>query len=128
MLSGLKILVAEDNLVNQKIANYILIKRGAVVQTVLDGNQAIDSLLENQFDLVLMDLQMPGMDGFQAARYIRNKLKSKVPIIALTADIFANETNECLEAGINACIAKPFDANSLCDLILNLTRESKQSA
>jgi len=120
LLSGISILVAEDNLVNQKIANYILSKQGATVTTAMNGQEAINMLQDNNIDVILMDLQMPGLDGLEAAKYIRREMKNNVPIIALTADLFASETNECIEAGINACISKPFDPVALCDLILNL--------
>ena len=123
MLNGIKILVAEDNLVNQKIANYILSKQGAIVKNAMDGNEAIACLLNDRFDVVLMDLQMPGMDGLEATKYIRGEMNSNVPIIALTADMFANETGEYAGAGINAYISKPFDPSILCDLILNLIKE-----
>ena len=122
MLNGIKILVAENNLVNQKIVNYILNKQGAIVKNVVNGMEAIALLPDGDFDVVLMDLQMPGMDGFEAARHIRGELGSNIPIIALTADMFANETSECRDAGINVCISKPFDPTALCEMILSLTR------
>ena len=125
LLSGLNILVAEDNLINQKIANYILTKQGAIVHTALNGNDAIDILSKNKIDVILMDLQMPGMDGLEAAKYIRNELKNNIPIIALTADIFAGGSNEIAEAGINACIAKPFEPVQLCELILGLINNNE---
>lgn len=128
MLSGINILVAEDNLVNQKIANYILSKQGAIVSTAMNGQEAINLLQASKIDIILMDLQMPGLDGLEAARYIRSEMKSQVPIIALTADLFASETNECLEAGINACISKPFDPVSLADLIMNLIKNGNNDA
>jgi CheY-like chemotaxis protein len=123
LLNGIKILVAEDNLVNQKIVNYILSKERATVKNAMDGNEAVAFLRNEHFDLVLMDLQMPGMDGLEATKYIRGEMNSNVPIIALTADMFANETGEYAGAGINAYISKPFDPCILCDLILNLIKE-----
>jgi CheY-like chemotaxis protein len=124
LLDGINILVAEDNVLNQKIANFILKRQGAEVRTVLNGREAIDLLLEsNHFDVVLMDIQMPGMDGFKATRYIRQDMNNNIPIIGLTADMFVSDNEECIEAGMNACVCKPFDPNSLCELILSVIKE-----
>ena len=124
MLEGLNILVAEDNLINQKIANYILTKQRANVLSAANGYEAIDLLAKNRFDIILMDIQMPGLSGIEAARYIRNELKNNIPIIALTADIFADNYDENVKAGFNEFIVKPFDPLSLCKLILQLTQKS----
>lgn len=115
--------MAEDNLINQKIANYILAKQGADVTTVGTGLDVLESMKTADFDIILMDLQMPGMDGFEAARTIRKSLNTDIPIIALTADLYANEYDECTKVGINACISKPFDPQALCDLIVNLIHQ-----
>jgi len=126
MLEGFNILVAEDNIVNQKIANYILQKHGAAVQIACNGKEAITYLSsEAHFDIVLMDLQMPGMDGFTTAKYIRNEMKNNVPIIGFSASIFADEMSECIDAGMNTCILKPFDPNGLCELILSVVKNCK---
>lgn len=125
MLEGMNILVAEDDKLNQKIINFILSRKGATVQNAFNGNEAISLLSNNEFDVVLMDLQMPVMGGYDTAMHIRNNMKNNIPIIALTADTFANQTNEYLEAGMNACISKPVEVIRLCDLILSLTKESK---
>jgi len=124
LLNGINILVAEDNILNQKIANFILKKQGAIVQSVLNGKEAIELLIGSMhFDVVLMDIQMPGMDGFKATEYIRKDLKNNIPIIGLTADMLMSATDECMEAGMNACVCKPFDPKSLCDLILSVIKE-----
>ena len=125
MLDGFNILVAEDNIINQKIANYILRKHGAVVKMASNGKEAIDLLGGGRFDVVLMDLQMPGMDGFTTAKYIRNELHNNVPIIGFSASIFADEIDECIDAGMNTCILKPFDPNGLCELILSVIKDCK---
>jgi CheY-like chemotaxis protein len=77
LLTGYKILVAEDNTLNQKIATIILNKQGAEVTSVMNGLEAIRELEHNTYDLVLMDLQMPEMDGFETTAYIRNVLKKQ---------------------------------------------------
>lgn len=124
MLTGYKILVAEDNTLNQKIATFILNKQGAKVTTVLNGLEAIKELEHNTYDLVLMDLQMPEMDGFETAAYIRNVLKSNVPIIALSASTMENEYQKCIDAGMCTCIIKPLDKDKLTTLIVALTNEN----
>ena len=116
-------MVVEDNILNQKIVNFLLRKENASIFTAMNGNEAIDLVRNRDFDIILMDLQMPGMDGFSTARYIRKEIKSDVPIIALTADIFVKETSNCLDAGMNACISKPFETNELSALILRLIKE-----
>ncbi len=124
LLEGINVLVVEDDKLNQKIVNFILMKKGAHVSMALNGNEAIEQLTGNKFDVVLMDLQMPVMDGYSASRHIRTVLHNDVPIIALTADAFANLTNDYLSAGMNACICKPVEQNSLCELILSLTKNN----
>jgi two-component system, sensor histidine kinase len=125
LLTGIHILVVEDNILNQKIVNFILKKEGAEIVSAMNGNEAIEQLRVRDFDVVLMDLQMPGLDGFGASRYIRKELRSDVPIIALTADVFVSETSNCLDAGMNACISKPFETNELSALVLRLIEERK---
>lgn len=90
-----------------------------------NGKEAIALLNDNTFDIVLMDLQMPEMDGYAAIKYIRNNMKNNVPVIALTAGFFIDEINECLSIGANACISKPIDSKSICELIINLIKEHK---
>jgi CheY-like chemotaxis protein len=120
LLTGIKVLVVEDNLVNQKITNFMLKKLNAIVSSAMNGNEAIELLKRNDYDVVLMDLQMPGMDGYATTDYIRHKLHNNVPVIAVTADIFVSETSDYLVSGMNACICKPFDANVLGEMILGL--------
>ncbi len=122
LLRGINILVAEDNKLNQKIANFILLKQNANVSIANNGEEAIEMLKEKTFDVVLMDLHMPVMDGLEAVRYIRQEMKSNVPVIAFTASTFDDESEKCLAAGMDACISKPFDATVLCSLILKLKR------
>ncbi|MCW3122035.1 MAG: hypothetical protein JWQ38_1527 [Flavipsychrobacter sp.] len=125
MLEGMNILVAEDDKLNQKIINFILLKKGATVKTAMNGAEAIELLANDNFDVVLMDLQMPGMGGYATASHIRKNMQNNIPIIALTADTFAHQTDEYLDAGMNACISKPVEALGLCNLIITLTKENK---
>ena len=125
MLSGIKILVAEDNKLNQKIINFMLHKHGGEVAIASNGQEAISLLQEHKFDIVLMDLQMPEMDGQTATRYIRQTLQVTTPIIAVTASTLTAEAEECMAIGMNAYVSKPLDAAMLCQLILKVTNEHK---
>jgi CheY-like chemotaxis protein len=120
MLDGINILVVEDNELNQRITNFILLKQHACIKNATNGKQAIEMLRQGDFDIVLMDLQMPEMDGIATTRYIRQELKKDVPIIGITADVFINDTPHCLEAGMNMCITKPFEAKTITSLILDV--------
>jgi CheY-like chemotaxis protein len=126
LLEGINILVAEDNVVNQMIIKFFLRKQNAAVTIAENGNDAVAKLRDGNFDLVLMDLQMPGMDGYATTRYIREEMKSDIPIIALTADMFVAETHKCMDVGMNACLSKPYEPKDLSKLILELTK-SRQS-
>src|SRR3954467_14151845 len=114
-LNRVRVLVAEDNLINQKIVRIMLQKAGCEVLAVDDGNKAVEAVQTNPFDLVLMDLHMPLVDGLQATRQIRG-LESKVkevPIIALTASAFTDDRDRCLAAGMNDFITKPIKLDFL---------------
>jgi PAS domain S-box-containing protein len=115
--SGARILVAEDNVVNQEVALNILRKLGARADGVADGAEAVEALKTLPYDLVLMDLHMPEMDGFEATRIIRDPESPVshhgVPIIALTASALRGDRELCLAAGMNDYITKPITPHSL---------------
>ncbi len=114
-----KILLAEDNLINQKVALRIINDAGYSAQSVNNGIEALNILNENYFDLILMDVQMPEMDGFTATKEIR-KLKtvaSKIPIVAITAHALIGDKEKCLEAGMNDYISKPIEPDQLIQLL-----------
>ena len=117
-LRRLRILVAEDNPVNQRIAQRLLEKRGHSVWVAGDGREAVDAASTDvPFDLILMDIQMPTMDGLEATRAIRsleNPERSAVPIIALTAFAMKDDRERCLAAGMDGYISKPIDPAELC--------------
>ncbi len=125
MLTGLKILLAEDNSLNQKIANFMLAKNGVEVVTVGNGLEAINELEQNEYDLVLMDVQMPEMNGLEATEHIRKVMKSDIPIVALSASSFDDELKKCIASGMNAYIVKPIDIVKLSDIIHTLSKENK---
>lgn len=113
MLTGVNILVAEDNVLNQRIVSHNLTKSGAVVTIAVNGNEVIRAMENGKFDLILMDLFMPEMDGFEATTYIRQTLRDNTPIIALSASNYEDEMKKCINTGMNACIVKPFDIQKL---------------
>ena len=108
------VLVVEDNDVNQIVAQQLLEKLGCVVQLAADGSQGVTKWQAGAFDLIFMDCQMPGMDGFAATRAIRAQEKGdKVPIIALTANVFQEDRDKCTAAGMTGHIAKPVSISGL---------------
>jgi CheY-like chemotaxis protein len=112
-LAGKKILVAEDNEINQKIIAHLLKKENIETDIANDGKEAIELFEKKDYNLLLLDLQMPHMDGFQTAKYIRKILGSNIPIVAMTAGAYANEQTRCFEIGINQYLSKPFSAEDL---------------
>jgi signal transduction histidine kinase/DNA-binding response OmpR family regulator len=108
-LKGVHFLLVEDNLLNQAVARGILEHAGATLDVVGDGQQAVDVLRAqaSRYDIVLMDMQMPVLDGFSATRMIRDELKLSLPVIAMTAGVLAAERHRCEQAGISDFIAKP---------------------
>lgn len=107
------VLLAEDNHLNQFLATIILEKMGMKVTVANNGYEAIEAIIDKKFDVVLMDLQMPGIDGLAATYMIRNKLKSTIPIIALTANAIKGDKELCLNAGMNDYVSKPIDSIEL---------------
>jgi PAS domain S-box-containing protein len=118
-LRGRRVLIVEDNEMNRFVARSILAKWNMDIHQVGDGKQAVEFLTQNDCDVVLMDKQMPVMGGVEATRYIREIMKSDVPIIALTADAVIEVVQECLAAGMNDYITKPFDPALLYGKIVN---------
>ncbi len=116
----LKILLAEDHVVNQKVVTSMLEKRGHRVVVTSDGSQALDATRKATFDLVLMDVQMPEMDGFEAVAAIRHDERSSsrhLPVIALTAHAMKGDRERCLDAGFDAYVAKPIRSDLLFSTI-----------
>ena len=113
ILKGKRILLVEDNEVNRFLANTILTNYGAVVSEVVNGIEAVGALKTHSYDIVLMDVQMPVMDGREATRLIRREVDQKIPIIALTANALKGEMDLCLAAGMNDYVSKPFEEDDL---------------
>jgi CheY-like chemotaxis protein len=115
-LAGLRLLVVEDNRNNQQVARELLAARGAVVDIAEDGRQAVERVTAEGacvYDLVLMDVQMPVMDGYTATREIRRAGYTSLPIVAMTANAMASDREACLAAGMNDHVGKPFDLEEL---------------
>jgi signal transduction histidine kinase/CheY-like chemotaxis protein len=124
---GLRILLAEDNLVNQKVAMRILEGMGHSVALAIDGNRALEAFEAEEFDVILMDVQMPGMDGFEATTAIRAREQGTgrhVPVIALTAHALKGDRERCLAGGFDDYLAKPIRRAELITA-LNIVEESR---
>jgi signal transduction histidine kinase len=120
-LTGKQVLVAEDNEINQKLIEFVLRKAGGTVTIANNGEEAIQFLQQNNlYDLIIMDLQMPKMDGYATTYYIRNNLRLKTPIIAMTATAMKDEQWQCLHAGMNEYMTKPFEFAELYKRIAHL--------
>jgi signal transduction histidine kinase/DNA-binding response OmpR family regulator len=125
-----RILLAEDNLVNQKLALRLLEKRGFEVTVVGDGRAAVEAVEKGSFDAILMDVQMPEMDGFEATAAIREKEKltgAHIPIIAMTAHALKGDQQRCLEAGMDAYLSKPIRTAELFKTIEEFLNASSAS-
>ncbi|HVU54351.1 MAG TPA: ATP-binding protein, partial [Puia sp.] len=121
LLTGRRFLVAEDNEINQRLIDYVLTKAGGTVQLANNGAQAIDYLRDDKaFDLIIMDLQMPEMDGYETTEYIRKDLQMSTPIIAMTATAMAGEQLQCIRSGMNEYMTKPFEFADLYKRISTL--------
>jgi len=128
---SLRILLAEDNLVNQRLATRLLEKRGHQVTLAGNGKEAVAATEKNAFDLVLMDLQMPEMDGFEATAALREREKQTgihLPVIALTAHALKGDRERCIEAGMDGYLSKPIRPQELdATLEIYTARKSGQT-
>ena len=113
-MEGAQILLVEDNEINQQVGKELLEMAGGVVEIAVNGQEAVQKITEKVFDLVLMDIQMPVMDGYQATRAIRQMTQgTKLPILAMTANVMVKDLAQCWEAGMDGHIAKPIDPDKL---------------
>ena len=116
-----KLLLVEDNVVNQKVAQLLLKKLGFQTDVASNGLEAIQLLQKYPYALVLMDCQMPEMDGYEATAQIRksnnNTLNSKIPIIAMTANAMKGDRDKCIEAGMDDYLSKPVNPDRLADML-----------
>jgi two-component system sensor histidine kinase/response regulator len=123
--SQIRVLLAEDNPVNQLVAQKLLGKLGIEVEVVVNGEEAIDALRKCRFDFVLMDCQMPIMDGFEATRRIRDRasgvLNPLVPIVAMTANAMQGDRDKCLDVGMTDYLSKPVSLEDLAAVVARVT-------
>lgn len=113
----LRILMAEDNAINQRVGKLILQRAGFEIDLVSDGSEAVEAHRANPYDLILMDCQMPTMDGFEASRHIRHLGQKQPVIVAVTANALVGERERCLSAGMDDYLSKPFQAEQLVALV-----------
>nr|MBP6456805.1 response regulator [Chitinophagaceae bacterium] len=121
---NIKVLVVEDIALNQLLMKTLLDDFGFERDIASNGKIAIEKLQKNSYDVILMDLQMPEMNGFEATEYIRNTMNSKIPIIALTADVTTVDLEKCKAVGMNDYIAKPVDERLLYAKIISLVKKN----
>ena len=124
--SGAQVLLVEDNPVNALLARTLLQREGCHVQTAANGHEALDLMATSRFDLVLMDMRMPGLDGPSATRAIRAR-GDATPIVALTANAFAEDRQRCFEAGMSDHLTKPLDPDGLRTVLARWTNAGKQA-
>ena len=124
--SGMRLLLADDMLINRQIAVRLLEKKGFMVDTAEDGKEAVEKVKNSEkgyYRAVLMDIQMPQIDGYEASRLIRaldDEDKRNIPIIAMTANAFAEDVKRAKEAGMNAHIAKPIDVKNMMEVLTDI--------
>ncbi|PSL23184.1 ATP-binding protein [Dyadobacter jiangsuensis] len=119
---GLRVLIAEDHIINQGLMMRLMEERGIVGRVAANGHEAIEVLRNEPFDLVFMDIQMPGMDGYMATRTIREELKLTIPVIAMTAHAMEGEKEKCIRLGMDDHIAKPVRESELDRVLASYTK------
>lgn len=124
-IKNISVLIVEDMALNQLLMKTLLDDFGFENDFAANGEIAIEKLLEKKYDIILMDLQMPIMNGFQATEHIRNTMLSNIPIIALTADVTTVDLTKCISVGMNDYIAKPIDEKLLYNKIIGLMKTTK---
>ncbi|HPS20968.1 MAG TPA: response regulator [Candidatus Omnitrophota bacterium] len=123
VLKDIKVLVVEDDESNQYLMELILGEFGFSFEIAANGQEAVEKVRKGKFDVVLMDLRMPVMDGYEATRVIRKELHNDLPIIAVTAHAMDWVEEECQGAGMNGYLTKPFDAEKLKSEILRFVKK-----
>lgn len=116
----IKVLVAEDNYINQKLISKLLLNKGYDITIVDDGQKVLDALEKDKYHIILMDIQMPIMDGYQATKLIRAKEITSgkyIPIIAVTAFAMESDRQKCFEIGMDDYISKPFNKDDFYKII-----------
>lgn len=126
-IRGAKLLVVEDNEINQEIVTELLSNNNFKITVANNGLEAIAAVVEDEFDLIFMDIQMPEMDGLEATRKIREKGYTQVPIIAMTAHAMTGDKEKSLDAGMNDHVTKPLDPNKVYETLVQWIPEKEQA-
>ena len=126
-MHSVKVLLVEDNLFNRKLMQGIFKEYDLTIDMAENGKSALERLLSADYDIILIDIEMPEMNGYETSRIIRNELKMHTPIIALTAHAMAGEREKCLQAGMNDYLTKPVNVNQLFEKIYNIMRSGSKS-
>ena len=123
ILNGVKVLLVEDDEMNLKLINRMLDKFGCITDTAFDGKEAMEKIKDKGYDLVLMDIQLPVMNGIQVTEIVRREMNSDVPIIALTAAAMKGDKERAMASGMNGYMIKPVDSEEIEELLLKLILE-----
>lgn len=126
----LRVLVADDTVFNQQIIKRLLNKWGVEVKVVNNGKEAVTAFIDEEFDLIIMDVKMPEMDGFEATRKIREAEKKSgkhTPIIAMTASSAEEDKERCLASGMDGYVPKPLDSDQLYELIQSFVMNRREN-
>ncbi len=118
LLKGIRVLVVEDNEVNSRLINIMLANLGCIVETAVNGREAIEKIKAANFDIILMDIQMPELDGIETTKFIRNQLKSKIPVVAFTAAVMKDDEQKALSAGMDGFLSKPITVEKLKNMFI----------
>lgn len=125
-LNGVRVLLVEDNVINELVGRQILEKEGVVLDSATNGQEAVDMVREHTYDVVLMDIQMPVMDGYVASRTIR-EFNPDIPILALSASVFMEVKDKIMQAGMNGFIIKPFEPQNLFEEIVRAISKEEEA-
>jgi CheY-like chemotaxis protein/HPt (histidine-containing phosphotransfer) domain-containing protein/anti-sigma regulatory factor (Ser/Thr protein kinase) len=126
ILKNKKILLVEDNEMNRLVATTVLSNYGVLISEVENGQEAVEAMRKSNYDIILMDMQMPVMDGLEATRHIRKEGHINIPIIALTANAITGESDKCRDAGMNDFVSKPFEEEQLINVLMHWLAPSHQ--
>ncbi|HEX2535386.1 MAG TPA: ATP-binding protein [Chitinophagaceae bacterium] len=124
VLNRIRVLVAEDNVMNQQLVRHLMQSWGIDFTIVSNGQDAVDAVRSGEYSIVLMDMQMPVMDGYTATGVIRNELHSDIPIIAMTAHAMVGEKEKCIEMGMNDYVSKPIKEEVLYNIIARFAQQA----